>query len=656
MVNRVARTSAASPPLSSIQGSWLGATILVTLLPHMQSLPGWLSGLCLLLLAWRLATDRGLSPPPATWLLLLVAAGSVVAAAIEYRHLLGKDPGLALLAVFACLKLLEARTVRDGRSAVLLCFFLQMGQFLNGQEIWVAALTLAGIILALGSLAALEGQADTTRLLRGSSLRVLAAIPLMLALFVLFPRIQGPLWGLPQDAYSGLTGLPDTMSPGSLGELVQSGGIAFRADFDGTPPPPQARYWRGPVLSEFTGTTWRPGYAGLTDVMPHDGRGPSYRYRMTLEPHNRPWLLALDYPRLSGHDVRYTSDLQLVSTRPVRERRRYELESFPEARSGQDEPPHVNRRNLDLPAGSNPRTVTMAHEVADRIASPAQRIGALIARFRQQALTYTLKPPVLGQHSADEFLFDTRLGFCEHFASAFAIAARAAGVPARVVTGYQGGEINPHDGTLVVRQSDAHAWVEVLLPGQGWQRIDPTAESAPSRIDVGIADALPDYTDLPLFMQPSMAWLRALQWRWEALGNRWNQWVIGYNEERQRNFLRDLGFQVEGIGDLLVAAGIAAIVVVLALMAWSLRQPRQGDRLDRLWSRFCRKLARAGTRRPQWMGPLEFAKLAATRHPSSSNRIRTIADRYASLRYGPHPPQDSDLGWISREIKQLRLK
>ncbi len=645
-----------SLPLSASQGHWLVATVFVTLVPHAEHLPAWLSAICGLLLLWRIEVDRGRCRAPARWLLIIIAAAAVVAVAVQYRHVMGKDPGLAVLAAFACLKLLESASVRDGRSAVLLCFFLQMGQFLNGQEIPVAVLTLMGIILALASLAALEGYATPRSLLKRSLWLLLASLPFMVTLFVLFPRLQGPLWGLPHDAFSGMTGLSDTMRPGSIGRLVQSGGIAFRARFEGLPPPPQERYWRGPVLSVFDGMTWKPGFSGLTREMPHDASGPAYRYRLTLEPHNLHWILALDFPRHEGRTTRYSTDLQLVSITPVRERRRYDLEAFPAAVAGRQAAPHALQRHLKLPAGSNPRMVSLGRDVAERLTSPLDRVGALIDAFRRQNLQYTLTPPRLGSHAADEFFFDSRQGFCEHFASAFAIAARAAGVPTRVVTGYQGGEVNPHDGTLVVRQSDAHAWVEIWTASGGWQRIDPTAASAPTRIDSGIAGALPDSDILPLFMQPRMAWLRALQWRWEALGNSWNQWVIGYNDERQQDFLRGLGFEFSGMGELLTAAGAVGGLLMLGLLAWSMRAPRRADRVDRLWDRFCGKLAGAGTERPQWMGPIEFARLAAAKHPGAAGPIEAIARRYAALRYGRGQAAPGALNGLAEDIKRLTLK
>ena len=645
-----------APPLRPWHGHWLTACIAVTLLPHVEHLPIWLSASCALLLAWRALADRSLTPLPGRALLLFVAAAIVAATGIEFHHLLGKDPGLALLAGFACLKLLEARSLRDGRAAVLLGFFLQMGQFLNGQEISVAALTLCGTLLAVGTLLAMECEAPWQTVIAGAGRLLFMAAPFMLALFVLFPRIPGPLWGLPADAFSGLTGLSETMSPGSISRLIQSGKIAFRAEFDGEIPPPRDRYWRGPVLCVFDGRRWEAGFTTLSSSPPYEVSGKAYRYRLTVEPHNQHWLLAMDFPAADDPRTRYSSDLRLVSVAPLRSRQRYELAAYPAARAGQREFTHVIRRNLRLPEGSNPRTTALGRQVAERFEPPRHRIEALLGTFRELRLEYTLTPRALGLHSADEFLFDTREGFCEHFSSAFAIAARAAGIPARVVTGYQGGEINPHDGSLVVRQSDAHAWVEVWLPESGWQRVDPTATSNPTRIDNGILGALPDIESLPLFMQPRMAWLRSLQLRWDAVANGWNQWVLGYNDERQRSLLRGLGFDGGDYRHLAAAMVTLVGTLMLGFVTWSLRRRRRGDALDRRWQRFCARLSRAGTRRADWQGPLDFADLAAARHPSLADDIRWIGGRYAELRYGRKPPSRQDLADLDDRIKHLDIR
>lgn len=375
---------------------------------------------------------------------------------------------------------------------------------------------------------------------------------------------------------------------------------------------------------------------------------------MTLEPHNQGWLLALDYPAPKAEGALYGEDLNLLSRRPVQARIRYHLTSYPQTKVGVDEFKFIRAGALSLPQGSNPRTVALGQRFQQSEASPAKRVEAAIRFMRGDGLAYTLNPPVAGQHAADEFLFDTKKGFCEHFASAFTILMRAAGVPARVVTGYQGGEFNPLDGTLVVRQSDAHAWSEVWLDGQGWVRVDPTALSAPRRIDAGLANALGD-TQLPLMLRQDNAFVRNLRYRMEALSNTWNQWVLGYNAKRQTQLLSQLGVQDADWRTLTALLG-SFIALWLAWLTWRLwpRGPR-GDALDRSWRLLCRRLARRGVPRKSWEGPQDYARRAAATLPAHAPAILALAEEFARLRYGsPARRSDAGLAAFRRAVQQFR--
>jgi protein-glutamine gamma-glutamyltransferase len=319
------------------------------------------------------------------------------------------------------------------------------------------------------------------------------AAPVALVMFLLFPRVPGPFWALPSRSAAGLTGLSDEMSPGMISQLIQSDEIAFRVSFEGPEPPQSALYWRGPVLERFDGSTWR-DLERLPQLSPRmQLRGPSFRYRITLEPHGRAWLLALDFPaRWSDRDAMLTNEFQLVSRRPIDSAHALEIESWPEASPEPELSPLLRMRNLQQPEGRNPRSTELAIALRAAAGSDAAFVDAVLRHFREQPFVYTLQPPLLGSvHPVDEFMFRTRRGFCEHYASAFTLMARAAGVPARVVTGYQGGEVNPISNRLVVRQSDAHAWSEVWLEGRGWTRVDPTGAVAPNRIELSLGDALP---------------------------------------------------------------------------------------------------------------------------------------------------------------------
>lgn len=628
--------------LTPSQVWWLlacGATAVAPLAPHM---PTWLSALSLLMLAWRAWLAWRRLPLPPRWLLNLLVVVGAITVLVEFKTLFGQNAGVALLITFLALKQMEARKPRDGLTIVFLSYFLALSQFFYTQTILAALAALAAVILATGTLASLNQEDRPTKeLLRQTGLLLAQALPLMLLLFVLFPRVQGPLWGLPRDAYSALTGLSDSMAPGSISSLSQSDAIAFRVRFDGELPPRHQLYWRGPVLTEFNGRTWRPLRTRLLDQLPYP---PSpevgYRYAITLEPHNQPWLFALELPSHLPPQARVSPEYLLHAKNRVTQRLRYELRSDPSQQAGIDEQTEVLRHALSLPAASNPRTQALGRSWRVSLRDDEAILRAAVSFFQRQALTYTLTPPLLDLHTADEFLFDTKRGFCEHFANAFVVALRAAGVPARVVTGYQGGEINPVDGYLTVRQYDAHAWAEAWLANQGWVRVDPTAAAAPNRISGNLADAVPAGDPLPLLARVDLDWLRQLRFRLDAIANGWNQWVLGYNPERQRQLLNRLGMHSPDWQRMTaMLAGLSGLVM-LVLAAWALRQHRRLDPAAAAWRRFGRKLARCGLAPDPWEGPQDLAMRVAAARPDIAADVRAIAELYGSVRYGDRPALD----------------
>lgn len=651
-----ARSTPPAPALDKRQGLWLLSSAAVSAAPHAMWLPGWISVVCALLLTWRgLLLWQGSRPPPRA-LLLVITLALAVGVRIEFDHFFGKDPGVALLALLLGLKLLETQAARDIRAGVLLCLFLQLAIFFEDQSLPVAALALCGTLLALGALIALvDPAARLGAQLRGALSLLAQGLPFMLALFLLFPRIQGPLWGLPADAFSARTGLSDTMTPGSISALGTSSAIAFRVRFEGTPPAQNQRYWRGPVLTAYDGRTWRARPARESDTPFYTPSGARIDYALTLEPHNQRWLLALDYPGEAQPKARYSHDFLALSPRPVQTRTRFTLSAYPSTPTGLAEDAATLAAATRLPPGSNPRSAALAAELAAGTRSHAETLARVIAHLRATPLRYTLQPPLLGSHPADDFLFETQSGFCEHFASAFVVLMRAAGVPARVVTGYQGGEINPVDGYLVVRQSDAHAWAEVWLAGRGWVRVDPTALAAPERIDDGMASALAADSALPLLLRADMRWLRDLRHQWEAVSNAWNQHVLGYNPERQRELLERLGLSGRGIAALVALLAAAVLAIFLALFAWATWRRRPRDPLQKAWARFCRKLGRAGLARARWEGPADYGNRIAAALPDQAQALREICATYARLRYGP-PCAASALRALNKRIDGIRLQ
>jgi transglutaminase-like putative cysteine protease len=479
------------------------------------------------------------------------------------------------------------------------------------------------------------------------------AVPAALVLFLLFPRVQGPLWGLPQDAFAGVTGLADSMAPGNLSQLTLSDAIAFRVDFHGDAPPRRALYWRGPVLWDFDGRTWRQGNPRLAELEP-PATGTRVAYSVLLEPHNRNWLFALEVPASLPAQARYLEDGQVVTPNQVRARISYEISSAFEAEPRPTEAGYVLERSRRLPPGFNPRARELAASWRAGTPSDADVLARAIDFFRRERLQYTTEPALLGRDSVDEFLYETREGFCEHFSSAFVFLMRAADVPARVVTGYQGGDLNPVDGKFTVRQSDAHAWAEVFIAGRGWLRVDPTVLSVPLRLDAGLARALPAGNAMPLLMRPELEWLRGLRNNWEALTHQWNLLVLGYNPERQRELLALLG--MKGADWLELTSTLMAILgaFVLGLFAWMLHGMARPDPVQRAWNQFCRKLGAKGVARSPHEGPRDYSERAARVLPAAGEPIRRIAALYIALRYGRQAAA-ADVLELRRRVKHLEF-
>jgi transglutaminase-like putative cysteine protease len=634
--------------------AWLIGSLVLVAAPHALRAPWWLSVLTLCLFAWRYWYSLSRAPLPSRWLVLGVAALAMLGVWLEYRTLFGRGPGIILLVLFAGLKLLETRTHRDAALAAFLGYFLIITNFLYTQSIPTAALMGAALFTLTATLIGFSApQRRLAANLRSAGLLLAHAAPAALVLFLLFPRVQGPLWGLPQDAYSGMTGLSESMSPGNLSSLAQSDAIAFRAEFDGGPPPHAQRYWRGPVLWDFDGRTWTVMPVALKTFAEPRG-GARYRYDIVLEPHNRPWLFALESAASLPERARMTLDGQLLAAGPVRTRMRYEVSSAVGADADAQEDARLLARGRRLPAGSNPRAAALAAEWRAASASDAEVLTRSIAFLREGRYTYTLEPALLGANPVDDFLFGTKEGFCEHFSSAFVFLMRAAGLPARVVTGYQGGELNSVDRIITVRQSDAHAWAEVFLAGRGWLRVDPTAASVPGRVEAGLARAVPQSQALPMMMREQLEWLRGARDRWEALAHQWNVWVLGYNPERQRDLMSLVGMRDADWRSLTAALFTVLGLMTLALLAWSLGRLARPDPVQGAWRAFCRKLAARGVERAQHEGPRDYASRAARALPAARLAILRIGVQYIRLRYGARASRPG-VARLRRMVRELRL-
>ncbi len=664
---RWARLTGADPELAGWhlsvgRLSWLTIGLALVIAPHVGRLPTWVPALFALLCGWRLwRVRRGDDRPPHRAVIVVIALAALPAVYASVGSLTGREAGVALLAVLSGVKLLETRGLRDCYVLSYLGFFLAVTAFLFDQGIAIGAYMLAVVVVMTASLHALGFDAGhdprmaVATHLRRAAVLVVQAVPLMLVLFVLFPRIPGPLWGLPEDAHGGVTGLSDDMSPGNISSLSQSDAVAFRVRFDGPAPDASRLYWRGPVLTHTDGRRWtrdpRPGFALPGLQRP---RGEPVDYEVTLEPHGGRWLFALDLPAMRAAGARLSAAIELRAPRDIDERMRYRMRSWLDYRLAPDGPLHPAAA-LALPRDSHPRARALGLAWREQLGDPGAVVRRALAWFREQPFRYTLTPALLPGDAVDDFLFGTREGFCEHYAGAFVVLMRAAGIPARVVTGYQGGEMNPLGDYLLVRQRDAHAWTEVWLAGQGWVRVDPTSAVSPLRVERGIDAAIPRTVGpggLAIEPAPAVAdALRRLRQTLDAVQAGWNAWVLGYGPERQREALARVGLDASSTGSLVLALTVAVAALLALLGAWMFVRRGHRDPVHAAYLRFCARLARRGLARRAGEGPRDFARRVAARRPDLAPAVNAITERYVALRYAQRP---GDPAALRRAVADFR--
>lgn len=650
--------------LTHREHGWLIAQLAVVLAPLLRALPLVTCAVFGVLLLWRALLWVRRAPLPGKWVLGLTGVATLVvtlALAMRTGGNIGRDLSVALLGAFLVLKLMESHTVRNGVLVTQLCCFLLLSQVLFDQPPWLAATMLATVALLLRNwLLLLHPQARA----RVSPARVLARLVLMglpcaAVLFLLFPRLDHPLWRLPQTADTAVSGLSDRMAPGSVGQLILSDDLAFRVDFVGAPPPLDTLYWRGMVLWRFDGQTWtaasmrqRPAPESVPNSADAIRGAPGvFDYNITLEPTRQRWLFALDRGQsIEARDGTGRSiDGEFISTQPLDQRVRYHARSRLPGRNRADDAqpldPLTQQMALALPAG-NPQTRALAAQWA--ALPPPERVSAALKLFGRAPFAYTLEPEPLQDQQIDDFLFRTHRGFCEHYAGSFVFLMRAAGVPARVVVGYLGGEVNAVSGDIIVRQSDAHAWAEVWLDGRGWVRVDPTAAVAPQRVERGLAAAVPA-SEFRSRRAEEPGWLRSVRWGLDGLISGWNSWVLGYDRNRQARLFAWLG--LDAADPRAVLWGVSALFLLAALpLLWQQRKPKP-DPVQAQWRRLCDRLARHGCTRGPAEGPMAYAERAAAQFPQAAQALRNAAAGYVALRYGR---DDGDAQARARRFTQWR--
>ncbi len=591
----------------------------------------------------------------------LAAFGSLLAVYAAFRTLNGLQAGSTLLVLMGALKLLESRTRRDELVVIAVALFLLLAACLASQTLtraplYAAVAWAACTAIALGAQRSAQQSIAAALRLAGRSL--LLALPVAALFFLFFPRLAGQFWALPSSG-AATTGLSDEMSPGTIDQLIQDYEPAFRVVFESSPPPPAQRYWRGPVLTQFDGVTWRRTPGVPYREPPVELLGSPIRYKVTLEPSNRRWWFALEsVAEAPRRGVYLTPDKQLISIEPVSEVTSYSARSYLETRPVGELSPLARRIHTDLRRARNPRTREFAAALRARHPDDAAFANAMLEHFRTEGFEYSLEPPRTSLDTVDEFLFETKLGFCGHYASAFATVMRAGGIPARVVTGYLGGEWNPIGGYLIVRHSDAHAWTEVWFEGRGWVRFDPTGVVEPERLNRGVIDLLPDSMSGPARLFHESAFLSRMAMMWDGANHWWRQNVVEFDIRSQLRLLERLGFGDAGWRGLGIALAIGFIAWMIAI-AFALRRfldRRRPDAVAKIWLSFCAKCARLVPARAAHEPALDFATRVAKARPDLRADALAIAARYNALRFGrqsAHAIDAADLRQFASDVRRF---
>jgi len=608
-------------------------------------------------LVWRGYLALQNQPLPGRWWLLGLLAITIAATLLTHKTLLGRDAGVTLLVVLLTLKTLELRAKRDAFVVFFLGFFCMLANFFYSQSLLTAAsmmLGLLGLLTVLVNAHMPVGKPPLLEAAKTAGWMAALGAPIMIVLFVLFPRVA-PLWGVPSDAVVGKSGLSEKMQVGTIAKLALDDSVAMRIKFEGQPPPQRDMYLRGPVLSSFDGREWRPARPDFGSRFSVTASlvvtGTPTNYEVTLEQTNRPWLFVLDAapanPQIAGYQTAMQADLQWLLNRPATELIRYKAQSFTSFKHGPDKTVIGLREFVELPPGFNPRTLAQAVKIRSdpqfANAGSAVLVDYVMNLLRTGGYTYTLEPGLYGPNTADDFWYDRKEGFCEHIASSFVILMRALDVPARIVTGYQGGERNAVDDFWVVRQSDAHAWAEVWYEGRGWVRVDPTSAVSPGRTGASQRLVAPQGVVGQALGNISPGFSIQLRAVWDAVNNSWNQWVLNYTQGKQLDLLKNIGFNSPSWEDLsLVLIGIV-VAVSLAGAAWTLWERTQHDPWLRLLAKARKRLGKAGIQSTAASTPRELATSLAAQfgnaHPATRDWLMQLEmQRYASPASGT--PQD----------------
>jgi len=624
---------------------WLLCAQAICILPLLIKLPAWIWLVWGAVLLWRVQIHRGRWLFPSVWIKLILGLACVGGIYLNFSGLRGVEAMVGFLVCAFILKIIEMRTKKDALIVLFIGFIAVAAQFLFAQGILAGLYGIFSLFILLTAWqAAYYSRAISLgRHFKLGGILVVKAIPFMVILFVVMPRL-GPLWAVPLPQGKGKTGFSETLSMGDLGELVQSPEVAFRATFTGPPPRNQQLYWRGLVLDEYDGVRWQVA-ARPTRPIPERPSGPNseglLEYSVIMEPHHYRWLFVLDSV-LAASSAQMSLDLDdrglLSARRPVVNKSQYTAVSRNQAvQNTEPLPSHQVRSLTHIPEG-NPRARALAEDWLQKGYDPAERVQQALQLFSHD-FVYTMRPPRLGNHPVDDFLFNTRRGFCEHFSSSFVFLMRAAGIPARIVVGYQGGEFNGLESYFLVRQSDAHAWAEVWLAGVGWQAVDPTAVVAPSRIEVGVVEALGEEDRAFVGQRFWTAGVAlALYRQWDALGYTWNRWVLNYDKDSQQNLFTSLLGNNSPWRVGLAFVGLSLGLFFTYMLMQVLARPRVRRRPEDQWLQpLLRRIARRGLERRPQETLAQFAARVSEREPVLGRQLAAVAELYSAAVYAGKP-------------------
>ena len=619
---------------------WTLAALAFSVLPHIQFLPIWATISLFTCSAWRWQVERKRWRLPPAWLRIILSLMFFVGVMASYSSISGVGPGSALLTVMAALKLLETKRRRDQFVLLFISIFLIMSSLLREQFVWSLPYMLAGVLLTMTAWLRMSNssQVSIAASIKTATRLLLYAAPLTIAMWIFFPRIATPFWSVPIDTSTASSGLSENMSPGDISSLSLSNAVAFRVKFEGAIPPPNQLYWRALVLGDFNGRTWTGrndpsrGSRGELDIKT---AGDPVRYQITMEPTRQQHVFALEIPKeWDLNDTYMGRQQQLARVLPIDQRIAYNVTSYPTFRLSSEMSGFRRSYYIKLPENGNQRTLELARQMRDEAPSDEAFITNVMRKFNTEEFYYTLEPPALGSNPVDRFLFDTRRGFCEHYASAFAVMMRAAGIPSRIVLGYQGGEMNPIGAYMIVRQADAHAWNEVWLPGRGWYRVDPTAAVAPERIESGRSGAMFDGIAASWGLSAPSEFLYQLTLTWDVINAKWNDWILGYGPENQNRLMEWLGMDEPDWRQMLltliaIVTGMVAIISVLLLLRY---RPPPKDAAAVLYQKFT---AKTGVPPSRGETPRAYAMRLARERAAIARAAESITAQYLEARYGP---------------------